>query len=182
MAGEQNQIKKATASLGKDVGGVTAQDVEQLGKRMTEKAMMPKDVLGLSDAMVEGLYAQAYRLYNTGKYKESSQIFRILMLVNVTEPKYAMGFAACFHMMKEYLNAVKTYGICSVMDPQNPIPHFHASDCYMQMKDPLSAMIELEMAVKKAADRPEFHTLKDRALLTIESLKKEIIEKNKTKK
>jgi type III secretion system low calcium response chaperone LcrH/SycD len=85
-----------------------------------------------------------------------------------------MGLAACFHMMKEYKNAVSTYAICGVIDPDNPIPHYHASDCYIHMNDPVSALIALEMAIKRAGDKPEYQMLKDRALLSIESLKKEI--------
>ena len=181
MGSEQNQIKKAVANMGTDVNHMTVEDREVLRKKITDKGVMPKDILGMSDAMVEGLYAQAYRLYNTGKYKEASQLFRILMMVNVMEPKYAMGFAACFHMMKEYKSAAEAYTVCSVMDPDNPVPHFHASDCFLQLNDPLAAIIELDMAVQRASLRPEFHTLKDRALLMIESIKKDMSEKESNK-
>ncbi len=40
-----------------------------------------KDALGLSDAIVEGIYAQAYRLYNTGKYQEVTDLFRMLVIL-----------------------------------------------------------------------------------------------------
>ncbi|NGX43339.1 MAG: hypothetical protein K940chlam7_01634, partial [Chlamydiae bacterium] len=56
---------------------------------------------------------------------------------------------------------------------ESPIPHYHASDCYIQMKDPISAIISLEMAVKRSGNKPEYKTLKDRAMMTIESLKEE---------
>jgi type III secretion system low calcium response chaperone LcrH/SycD len=174
MKGEQYQIKKATEELGTAVGKEKAKDFQNVAAKVVQQGMMPKDMMGLSDAMVEGIYGQAYRLYNTGKYRDASQLFRLLIMLNSAEPKYAMGLAACFHMMKDYKNAVSTYTICGVVDPDNPIPHYHASDCYIHMEDPVSALIALEMAVKRAGNKPEFQMIKDRALLTIESLKKEI--------
>ncbi len=65
------------------------------------------------------------------------------------EPSNTLGIAACFHMLKEYKNAVQAYMICAMLDPENPIPHFHASDCYVEMKDNLSAIISLDLAVQR---------------------------------
>lgn len=178
MKGEQQQIKKATEELGATLSKEKSKDLKNVAAKVVNEGAIPKDILGLSDAMVEGIYGQAYRLYNTGKYKDASQLFRLLIMLNSTEPKYAMGLAACFHMLKEFKNAVSTYAICGVIDPENPIPHYHASDCYLHLQDPVSALIALEMAVKRAGDKPEYQTLKDRAMLTIESLKQEV---NKTK-
>lgn len=172
MKGEQEEIKKAVDQVtGLENYQGPMKDTVQ---RATRKGASPKDALGLTDAMVEGVYGQAYRLYNTGKYKEAIQVFRLLMMINSTEPKYAMGLAACFHMSKDYKTAVNTYSIVGIIDPENPISFYHASDCFMQMGDPVSALVSLEMAIKRAGDKPEFKTLKDRATLTVESLKKEV--------
>lgn len=174
MRGEQKeQAKKAIKSLGTDLGKEQGKNIDKLSRDALMRQMMPKNALGLSDAMVEGLYSQAYRLYNTGKYKDASQLFRLLIMIDSSEAKFAMGLAACFHMMKEYTNAIGTYALCGIIDPDSPIPHYHASDCYIQMKDYLSAIISLEMAVKRAGKKPEYQSLKDRSLMTIESLKKE---------
>lgn len=174
MKGEQKeQAKKAIGRLGTDVAKEHGKEVDKLSKEALMQEMLPKNALGLSDAMVEGLYSQAYRLYNTGKYKDASQLFRLLIMIDSAEAKFSMGLAACFHMMKEYNNAISTYALCGIIDPDSPIPHYHASDCYMQMKDTISAIISLEMAIKRSSKKPEFQSLKDRAMMTIESLKKE---------
>lgn len=179
MKGEQEEMKKAvekTAANFDDYQGPLKEAVQKAAK----KGASPKDALGLTDAMVEGVYGQAYRLYNTGKYKEAIQIFRLLLMINSTEPKYAMGLAACFHMSKDYKSAINTYSIVGIIDPENPISFYHASDCFMQIGDPASALISLEMAIKRAGEKPEFKTLKDRATLTAESLKKDVL-KNQEK-
>lgn len=170
MKGEQEQIKKAVEKA----AGENDQTVKDAISRATRKGASPKDALGLTDAMVEGVYGQAYRLYNTGKYKEAIQIFRLLVMINSTEPKYAMGLAACFHMAKDYKTAVNAYAIVQVIDPDNPISFYHASDCFIQMGDPASALISLDMAIERAGEKPEFKTLKDRAALTADSLRKDV--------
>lgn len=174
MKGDQKEeVKKAIEKMGLNFGGEQGKDMEKLSKTALYEQLLPKNAMGLSDAMVEGLYSQAYRLYNTGKYKDASQLFRLLIMIDSTEAKYTMGLAACFHMLKEYESAVSTYALCALIDPDSPIPFYHSSDCYIQMKDFVSAIISLEMAVKRAAGKPEFQSLQDRALMTIESLKKD---------
>lgn len=178
MKGEQEQIKKATEHIGHEMRsqGTSPNNRVQVSlSKIVKKGGTAKEMLGLTDAMVEGIYGQAYRLYNTGKYLEANQLFRLLIMINPTEAKYVMGLAAGFHMLKEYKSAADCYQIVGVIDVQNPIPLYHSSDCYLQMGDPVSALIQLQMAVKRSGDKPEFKILKDRALMTIESLKKDCI-------
>jgi type III secretion system low calcium response chaperone LcrH/SycD len=174
MKGDQKeQVRKAVENMGGAIASGKSVDMEKLSKNALMEQLLPKNAMGLSDAMVEGLYSQAYRLYNTGKYKDASQLFRLLIMIDSTEAKYTMGLAACFHMMKEFESAISTYALCGIIDPDSPIPHYHSSDCYMHMKDYVSAIISLEMAIKRAGEKPEFQSLKDRAYMTIESLKKD---------
>lgn len=174
MKGGRQDINKIVEEMSQGMEREQTKRLEQFASKMVGPGVSPKDTMGLSDQMVEGIYAQAYRMYNSGKYKEASQLFRLLIMLNGAEPKYSLGLAACFHMVKEYETAAEAYTTCGMIDPNNPIPHYHASDCYLQMGDKVSAMIALEMAVKRSGSKPEFSQLKDRALMTIESLKEEI--------
>lgn len=176
MKGQREQLKKiATESGGKIAAKAVWEATENLTKKI-EKSKSAKEVMGLTDAMVEGIYGQAYRLYNTGKFDEAIKIFRMLVMMNSAEPKYSMGLAACFHMKKNYKAAVEGYAIVQVIDPNNPVPFYHMSDCFIQLGDLSSAYYSLEMAVKRAGDKPEFKALKEKAALTMKSLKKEIEE------
>lgn len=170
MKGEQRNIQEAVEELGVKITPEMSSEIQKL-KGQLAKGATGKDILGLSDQVIEGIYGQAFRLYNTGKYKEASQLFRLLVMLDGTGPKYTMGLAACFHMLKEYSVAAELYTVCALLDPQSPIPHYHASDCYIELGDKPSAIIALEMAVGRAKGRAEFSQLKDRALMTIESLK-----------
>lgn len=147
--------------------------MDELGNKIMKQGMTTQEAAGLDPQFLESLYAQAYRLYNTGKYIDAAHLFRTLILMNSMEPKYALGLAACFHMLKEYKNAIQTYTICSVIDPQDPLPYYHSSDCFVQMKDFLSAMLCLELTINAVGNRPEYSKIKERAVLSLEGLKKE---------
>lgn len=188
MEGRQQQIKKAMEQLGEKLAegspmegmleGISVPEgLKKAAEEVTQKAASAKQAMGMTDAMIESIYGQAYRLYNTGKYKESAQLFRLLIMLDPKDPRYLLGIAASYHMLKEFKNAVSMYAVCAMADPDSPIPHYHVSDCYLQMKDKVSAIISLEMAVNRAKDLPAYQTLKDRALLTIENLKKELVPK-----
>lgn len=174
--GEEPEVKKGTEDLGIEIPDNLSETVTNILQSTLKTGMLPKEALGFSDEKIENMYGEAYRLYNTGKYEEAAQIFRLLTVLDLTDSKYALGLAACFHMLQDYANAVQTYGLVGVMDPESPVAYFHASDCYIQMREPAAAILCLEMAIKRSGNKPEFQLLKERALLTIESLKKEIMQ------
>lgn len=174
--GTKTQMKKTAMDIARERAQEVGGQLNKVVEKVLKGGMLVKDAMGLNDTVVEGIYAQAYRLYNTGKYIEASHLFRMLVTMNPMESKYTLGLAACFHMLKEYRNAVQAYTICSLIDPENPVPHYHASDCYIQMKDPLSAIVALEMTIKRAGDKKEYAAIKDRAKMTLEGVKKEFKE------
>lgn len=169
----KQDIKKGIEDIGEELKEEKGKDYSDLIEKVLKKSLMVKDMLGMSDAMVEGIYSQAYRLYNNGKYREAVHLFRLLIMLNSTEPKYLMGLAACFHMLKEYKAAVETYALCSILDQENPLPSFHSSDCYLQIKDIPSAIVSLNLAVKRAKGKMEYKILHDRCVITLEGLNKQ---------
>lgn len=167
-------MKKAVEQTAQSIGQKRGEAFSQMTNKALQKGSSIKDILGVSDASVESVYGQAYLLYNTGRYRDAAEIFRLLIMLNSTEPKYLMGLAACYHMLKEYLSAASTYNLVSIIDPNNPIPYFHASDCYIHTGDKTTAAVMLEMAIKRAGEKAEFSTLLQRAKITLEALKKDI--------
>lgn len=171
--GTKNEIKKAIEQGSPDMLKRFESSFEDFLDKIMNKKMLAKDAAGLDNNTLEGLYAQAYRLYNTGKYIEAVHMFRMLIMLNPTESKYILGLAASFHMLKEYKNAIHSYTMCSLLDPESPIPHYHSSDCFIQMKDYISAMFCLELAIENAKDKPEYAKIKERALMSLASIKKQ---------
>lgn len=173
MVDPREQMQAEMERLGKGHSDKFQSVVNNLTSNIFDKGMLPKDAMGLDDNLVEGIYGHAYRLYNAGKYKDASMLFRLLTVLNPTTPKYALGLAACFHMVEEYQNAITTYMMVSLIDGESPLPFFHASDCFVKLGDNASAIVNLEMAVERCGDKPVYALIKERALATINGFKSE---------
>ncbi len=163
-------INEVLGKLGEENSKELAEALGKISSNIFEKGMLPKDAMGLTDSMIEGIYGYAYRLYNSGKYRDASHLFRILILLNSTESKYILGLAACQHMQRDYQNAISTYAFVGLVDPYNPLPHYHISDCYLKTGIIPMAQAELAQAIEKCGDQPQYVLVKERAVLMLESL------------
>lgn len=173
---DTTDMPQKIASLLATAGGPARDTVISLLTAALNKGIMPKQALQLGDDTMEAIYSQAYTLYNQGRYKEASYIFRMLMLLDYATPKYPMGLAACQHRQKDYKSAANIYLLCGTLEPTNPLPHYHAADCYMQLNYSMMALFSLGLAIKAAGTQPQYAIIKERASLMREALKKQIKE------
>jgi type III secretion system low calcium response chaperone LcrH/SycD len=155
-------------------GKKSEETVKNILSSALKKGIMPKTALKLTDDTMEAIYTQAYNLYNQGKFRDASYIFRLLMLLDFTTPKYVLGLAACAHRVKDYTNAANLYYLCAALDPSNPMPHFHAADCYMQLGAIGIASYSLGLAIETAGIQPQYEIIKERAQLMRDALDKQI--------
>lgn len=175
----QDEIKEAIAKLDMKAGDQAKEAFSMLLERAMASNMVPKAALGVSDEMMESMYAHAYNLYNQGMYEESSYMFRMLILLDISELKYFMGMAACLHMMEDYENAIRVYSMLGLMSDHDPLPFYHASDCYMKLEQPLAARLMLQQALRECEGRSEHKMLAERIQMMVESLTDAALEQEK---
>ncbi|MBS0635891.1 MAG: SycD/LcrH family type III secretion system chaperone [Verrucomicrobia bacterium] len=169
------QIQERLQKINFGAPGKKAENaVKQIMEAALKKGIMPKQALQISDDTMEAIYTQAYTLYNQSKYRDASYIFRLLMLLDFTTPKYVLGLAACAHRVQDFTNAANLYFLCAALDPDNPIPHFHSTDCYLQLGAKAIASYSLQLAIEAAGDQPQYQTIKQRAELMKEALDKQL--------
>ncbi|MBS0634627.1 MAG: SycD/LcrH family type III secretion system chaperone, partial [Verrucomicrobia bacterium] len=155
------QIQERLQKINFGAPGKKAENaVKQIMEAALKKGIMPKQALQISDDTMEAIYTQAYTLYNQSKYRDASYIFRLLMLLDFTTPKYVLGLAACAHRVQDFTNAANLYFLCAALDPDNPIPHFHATDCYLQLGAKAIASYSLQLAIEAAGEQPQYQTIK----------------------
>ena len=158
----------------------TRELIEEAAIELFDKGdKLPKDVFHISDSQMEAIYNYGYQMFQSGKYKDASQFFNFLRTMNPMEYRYWFGLAACHHSLNDFNKAQGEYGVCTLMEPENPIPYFHIYDCYMQQQNPLAAYYALRDLVECARDQPEYATLKERAQMEITKLKTELKELKK---
>ena len=173
MSSKEEEMMEAVINMAEGNKKTIKGGAEAIVSNLFEHGMLPKDALGIGDKNVEKLYAEAYQLYNMGRYEEAMHAFSGLHMLDITESRYIFGLAACSHMLKHYEAAAENYMRCSLYDPTDPIPYYHAADCYIEVDDIVGALIALHMVLKRAGDKPEYSVMKDRAQMTIATLKKE---------
>lgn len=167
---KEDEMLQALMGVAREDAPKVQNGLSAFADNVMNKGLMPKDALGISDGDSEHMYAQAYQLYNMGKYRDARNVFATLMILAPTESKYLFGHAASSHMLKEYVPAAKVYVQQALIDTKNPIPYYHAADCYLQLGDQMSALVALKLVVKRSGSLAEYSMIKERAELTIKSL------------
>lgn len=178
-------IKESKVNTPKNTNSM--EDIQKLiydiaDKTTKDSPITPKDALDIPEKQLEGLYALAHNLYESGKYDEAANMFRLLVMVNHFEFKYLFGLAASLQLLKEYFQAATTYMIAATLDTSSPLPHYHAAECYLKLHDPGSACISLGLAIDSASNQEKYALLKERCQLTKERLTKFIKKKIHKKK
>lgn len=138
---------------------------------LIEKGKLPFESMGFDVRFIGMLYAYAYKLFLAGKFSDAEQVYRLLMYLNPVDARYPHALAATLHKEKKFQESLSNYIVAAYLSPEDPMPLYHASDCCIQLNDPFSALTMLSMAVDRAGDKKEFSLLKQRAELSMDSLK-----------
>ena len=113
-------------------------------KTLIETTATLKQLKGVTNAELEAVYTLAFGYYRTGKYDEALKLFQFLVLFDHLNAKYWMGLGAVQQVLKDYQNAVASYGYCSFLKLDNPKPQLHAAECFLAMGDKRNAASSLE--------------------------------------
>ena len=113
-------------------------------KELIERGATMKQLKGVSNEELEAVYSLAYGYYRTGKYDEALKLFQFLVLFDHLNAKFWMGLGAAQQVLKDYQNAVVSYGYCSFLKLDNPKPQLHAAECFLAMGDKRNAASSLE--------------------------------------
>lgn len=147
--------------------------LQKVVKLIFEDGLQPKDALAISDQTIEAIYAHAYRFYQSAKYKDAGQIFRLLQTLNSADWRFYMGMGACLHRLGKYETASFMYQTAGDMAPNNPMPFYYCSDCRMKMGHFRKAVQLLKEVVKRCLGKKEYVAIRDRSLMTIGSLEQQ---------
>jgi type III secretion system low calcium response chaperone LcrH/SycD len=128
------------------------------------------EVAGWTTEQINAVYTNAYHLYKAGSYEEAMKIFRPLLVMDSTDNRIWMGFAACAQMLRQFDEALKGYGYASLLDPENPKPFFHAMECHIALKNYAEAKVAGDYVVGVAAGKPEHEKMLARTKLLLKAI------------
>lgn len=99
------------------------------------------------------LYELGYQLYQVGNYPKGEEIFRRLVLASPLEKNHWQGLGSCQQMQQKYQEAIISWSMLILIDPQNPLPHFHAAECLFSLDQIDHAMEALKAAESRDSGR-----------------------------
>lgn len=146
-----------------------AQDILQ---RMEEtQGMTIQDAFGIPDRALEEIYTLAYSFYDQGKYPESFSLFDFLVKASPKTSKYCFGLAATLHQLGFYREAAVSFLMAYHLEPENPLPAYYATDCFLKLNLKQEAQEIIEIALVTCEQKPEYAELKQRFNLILKQLR-----------
>jgi len=104
----------------------------EIGQRIQNDEPLNKD---FSNEDLSVLYSLAFNLYQNGDYDQAKMIFHQLVLSKPLKQRYWLGLGACLQLEKQFEEALKAWGMASILDGHDPTPHFHAAECNFALND-----------------------------------------------
>ncbi len=116
-------------------------------RKIAEILNLPPDgVEPLSQEGQNELYATAYNLYNDGDYGMAAKVFTKLVLSAPLNRGFWKGLASSEQMKKEYTAALHAWCMVVLLNDKDPLPHFHAAECYLSQDNAEEANKALKAA------------------------------------
>jgi len=125
-----------------------------------------KDIRGIPDNLMEGLYGYAYDFYQKGRLDEAEAFFRFLYLYDFYNADYVMGLAAVYQLRKEHEKAAELYAVAFALARNDYRPVFQAAQCQLALNNAFKARQCFELVVERCDDAQ----LKQRAAAYLEAL------------
>ncbi|MET3108429.1 type III secretion system low calcium response chaperone LcrH/SycD [Oxalobacteraceae bacterium GrIS 2.11] len=112
-----------------------AQEIlETLGEGATLKEMA-----GIPDQIMDGLYAHAYDFYQKGRIADAKLFFQFLCTYDFYNADYLIGMAAVHQQQKEYAQAAHLYNLAYTLDSKNIRAKFYEGQCWLFLREKVKA-------------------------------------------
>ncbi|WP_425495219.1 type III secretion system translocator chaperone SicA [Pandoraea horticolens] len=98
-----------------------------------EKGATLKDLHGVSQDLMDGVYAFAHKFYQQGRLDDAETFFRFLCIYDFYNAEYAMGMGAVCQLKEEYARAIDLYALAYSLSKDDHRPMFHTGQCQLMM-------------------------------------------------
>jgi len=126
-----------------------------------------KDIQGVPDHMMNGIYSYAYSFYQNGRLDEAEKIFRFLCIYDFYNPEYIMGMAAVYQLKKQYHQAADLYAVAFAQAKNDYRPMFHSGQCQLALRRIHKAKQCFEIVIANSND----DALKQKAQAYLDALR-----------
>lgn len=82
-----------------------------------------------SDA--ETVYCAGFALYEAERFHDAIDQFTTALHINPLRTTYWQALGCAKMMAKNYIEAARAFAAWSLLETENPLPHFHAAECFL---------------------------------------------------
>ena len=118
--------------------------LEELKVKIQDKNFLhPEQYL---DKDIKLIYSIAHKYYTIGEYHQSEELFINLVIARPTEKIFWHSLASSRQMLANYSEALVCWGICALLDSENPNYHIYGAECLCSINEIDSAYEALSHA------------------------------------
>ena len=101
------------------------------------------------------LHLSAVTFYQQKNYALSEPLFTQLCLSNPFQEAFWRGLASSLQMLSKWKEALHAWCIVALLQDQDPLPHFHAAECFYllnEKEETRKALLQAEKRIEGAKD------------------------------
>jgi len=92
-----------------------------------------KDVQGISDEHMNGLYAFAFQFYEQGRLDDAEKFFHFLCIYDLNNSHYWMGLAAVHQLKQNHQKAIDLYAIAFAQGKNDYRPMLYTGQLHLAL-------------------------------------------------
>ncbi|MFN4175296.1 MAG: tetratricopeptide repeat protein, partial [Parachlamydiaceae bacterium] len=89
-----------------------------------------KEICGFDEKLMRSFRTKGTELYNDEKYREASDVFFLLALIDWKLPYHWSSLGHSEYYSGNYRDAINAYASAALLDPKDPRPLLHTAFCY----------------------------------------------------
>lgn len=111
-----------------------------------------KEIHGISDEQMDGLYSLAYDFYQKGRLDEAEKFFRFLCIYDFYCVDFLMGLAAVYHLKGMYQKAADIYAVAFAQGDADYRPMLYLGQCQLALGKSGKARQCFKIVLEKSTD------------------------------
>jgi tetratricopeptide (TPR) repeat protein len=172
----ERQEKENPGAFAEATYSIWEEAADKMRKQITDEDFLPSIFVPLQEQMslpwpwMDRVYRLAGELLEVQHYEEAQDIYVLLYHLQPAVFEYCFGVATCQHMLGKYQDAVNTYSLSLLLQPENALVFFQMADCFFKGQEQQCGMQTLEYCIEYAQKDDQYKELYQEAVQLKQSL------------
>lgn len=117
------------------------------------------EFFGYRPELLEKIYQTGLHLLGQNRYDDASKVFGFLILLDPTYSANWISLGVSQKLMHHWEDSLRTLEIAMKMDEHNPLPYYHAAECYKELGRNKESHEAMKTAKKEAHKNSDYAAL-----------------------